>query len=408
MLRRILTKTSLPYFVGRNETALQHTRPAFTTTTPKLVCSRYFSTVPNKKEGETQHTQTVPNYPPQQKPNKEEKENNSNNPKIKKKFHTKKPHNKSIDTIPKSLTQKCTTVSTAKKYDFNALTSHFTKNYTVTHITNDIIHISLAPEGGGIERHVFFFDEGLVSAWGLTNEEETMILNEIKPFQIDPRKQVYEEEINFEFKPSASTLLNDLIVIGNSQNQRDMILDMLAFSSGLARSVKLSLIEQNIDHIVPPLQALVDELSKTGKLEMNSSSEIELNKKMGEFLGVGSEMYLFENIVETPEIYWDDSRREDFWDSISYEMEIKLRISHANTKVKQAMEIIRAVQNFQTEQHSRKHEKRANRLEIIIIFLIFVEVIFGSPSFWRNELKPLFRKEGEEEENKKDKAKAKK
>eukprot|EP01112_Ceratiomyxa_fruticulosa_P010689 TRINITY_DN2839_c0_g4_i3.p1 TRINITY_DN2839_c0_g4~~TRINITY_DN2839_c0_g4_i3.p1 ORF type:complete len:236 (+),score=52.77 TRINITY_DN2839_c0_g4_i3:559-1266(+) len=235
-----------------------------------------------------------------------------------------------------------------------------------------------------------------------------MILNEIKPFQIDPRKQVYEEEINFEFKPSASTLLNDLIVIGNSQNQRDMILDMLAFSSGLARSVKLSLIEQNIDHIVPPLQALVDELSKTGKLEMNSSSEIELNKKMGEFLGVGSEMYLFENIVETPEIYWDDSRREDFWDSISYEMEIKLRISHANTKVKQAMEIIRAVQNFQTEQHSRKHEKRANRLEIIIIFLIFVEVIFGSPSFWRNELKPLFRKEGEEEENKKDKAKAKK
>lgn len=61
-------------------------------------------------------------------------------------------------------------------------------------------------------------------------------------------------------------LREDTFVVGDKQAEKDKIADMIAFSHGLLRSVRLSVYEQEAEVVVMDMKEIMDTVYSTGKI----------------------------------------------------------------------------------------------------------------------------------------------
>lgn len=161
------------------------------------------------------------------------------------------------------------------------------------------------------------------------------------------------------------------ILVVDEDNVNQALLEKAAFAIGFLRSTRLSILENALDKY---LQRAKDQsrFLATGKI---MTTEHQLLQLTGKLFQLRAKLNLYLELIETPDLYWEEPLLERIYTSVSRALDINPRISILNRKLDYATDELRAFLLV-------LNEKKSTRLEWIIILLITVEVIFELRQFW--------------------------
>ena len=144
--------------------------------------------------------------------------------------------------------------------------------------------------------------------------------------------------------------------------------EKLAFSNGLADSVKLGVLERMMDDHIDKVRNIPSSLMSENKVELSRKETLSLT---GELLHFRAQLNLNSDLIDTPDIYWSEPKLEDLYLKISRILETRRRTAILNKKLDYAKEMAQVLSEHLAEKHGLK-------LEWGIIALIAVEVAFES------------------------------
>lgn len=211
-----------------------------------------------------------------------------------------------------------------------------------------------------------FFDYGVVVMWGLSWEEEQIVLNDISQFEEQKlsTSDVEVEEFHFHYNAFYQPrIYNDIITLKNPQNY--MI--RLTISHAIAQSVKLVLFEGLVDDTIDSMRHVPLILAETGKIHMTRK---QVNKKIAQLFIMRINVNLVSNVLDTPEIFWSEPALDPLYRAIRGYLEIPQRVDVLNQRVTVISDMLDMLKDNQTNTHGE-------HLEWIIIILIGIEIIIG-------------------------------
>lgn len=254
---------------------------------------------------------------------------------------------------------------------------------------------------------LFVFPSGTVVAWAIP---KSMVLKLVKETLYPAARNSYpgeleEEDLDFLEDPNRETsgVKGDTITIGTKPRRsqydaetadsqvdgkysannpsteselslnrlRDAVLVKVAFSSGLARSTKLAVLESLLQENNASNKSVVDMLSRGGRLPRSRSLILE---KTGQLLNIRAQLNLYSELTDSlPDLFWDSRSElelEKYYDHVGRALDINIRVKEFNEKMNYAQEIANVLREALNERHSV-------RLEWIIIILIAVEIGFN-------------------------------
>ncbi len=150
----------------------------------------------------------------------------------------------------------------------------------------------------------------------------------------------------------------------------NIILAKIAFSSGLARSTKLAVLETLLSDYFESTRLIPMMLSKGSRLPFTRSFIL---RKTGQLLSVRAQLNLYSELTDSlPDIFWDSRHElglEGYYDQVGRALDVGVRIKLLNSKMDYAQEIASVLRE-------RLSEKHGLTLEWMIIALITIEVAF--------------------------------
>lgn len=153
--------------------------------------------------------------------------------------------------------------------------------------------------------------------------------------------------------------------------QRDTVLAKIAFSSGLAKSTKLAVLESQLSNYFETTKSMIDMLSRGGRLRMKRSFVL---SKTGKLLSIRAQLNLYSELTDSlPDLFWDsrsDLGLEGYYDQVGRALDTNIRVKELNEKMNYAQEIANVLREALSERHGA-------RLEWIVILLIAVEIMFN-------------------------------
>ncbi|RDA91837.1 hypothetical protein CP533_3654 [Ophiocordyceps camponoti-saundersi (nom. inval.)] len=245
--------------------------------------------------------------------------------------------------------------------------------------SSEVVHARSA-NGGDI----FVFPSGTVVTWSLPIDDVFGYLMRAADAPHEPELREFED-LDFvvdENRP-VCTMSGDLIILGTKRDQtggihgtrRDQTdgkplsttLAKVAFSSGLARSTKLAVIENTLTMYIDSMRNIPSLLSSGSGVPLGRSFIL---KKTGELLSLRARLNHYWELTDAvPDIFWDIKGLENYYELVGRALDVKVRIQILNQKMDYAQEIATVLREMASERHG-------TRLELIIILLIAVEVIF--------------------------------
>ncbi len=239
---------------------------------------------------------------------------------------------------------------------------------------NEVVH-ARAVNGGDI----FVFPSGTLVTWSLPPDVVARQLLRAAE-DLHPPNLREAEDLDFTTDPSreASVLKGDLVVLGTRRehaadgggDRLDTTLAQIAFSSGLARSTKLAVLETALTSYFESTRAIPALLSRGAGVPL---SRCFILQKTGELLSLRARLNHYSELTDAlPDIFWDSRSElglEGYYEQVGRALDVNVRIRALNQKMDYANEIATVLREMSSEQHG-------TRLEWIIIALIAVEVIF--------------------------------
>ncbi|KAI0848722.1 sporulation protein RMD1 [Daldinia vernicosa] len=234
---------------------------------------------------------------------------------------------------------------------------------------------------------IFVFPSGTVVAWSVPTDALMTLATKqlIRAAQLPHLNRLEMEELEFIPDESRDTsyMKGEVVVLGTRaqelENHRlDTTLAKIAFSSGLARSPKLAVLEnQAIDYFQNSKNSL-DFIE--GGLEHKLKRSAVL-KMTGQLLSLRSQLNHYSDITDQlPDMFWDsESNLENYYNQISTILDIRQRIGILNKKIDYGFENVSVLREMVSE-------KYGHRLEWIIIFLITIEVLFELRRVYRESI----------------------
>lgn len=243
---------------------------------------------------------------------------------------------------------------------------------------------------------VFVFPSGCVVAWNVPDSLAHHIVERFLPpaaaetGHLD-RMEVEDLEYVEDETKESSRIVGDTIILGtkaapvenmpDAEIERtpevDTVLAKIAFSSALARSTKLAVLENSLSHYFSTTKAIPQTLS-TGKPLKYTRSQI--LRKTGELLLIRAQLNLYSELTDSlPDLFWDSPHElglEGYYEMVGKALDVGVRIKVLNEKMDYASEIA-------TVLRERLSEKHGTMLEWMIIGLICIEVAFGIIHLWR-------------------------
>lgn len=307
---------------------------------------------------------------------------------------TKKPQ---LPPSPQASLQPCTTISSCESYNLP-------KTVELLHnegflqasilLPGEVAHVEYPYEAGKVA-DVLVLANGSVVSWGMNESEtEDKIVEMLKEAERRPYKHHESEDVDFvvenmpnednsqpmtEAPEATSTedpageksyMKGETIVLRGPEKK--MLLDKVAFSSGLARSTKLGALEESLERYIDSLKVLTDRLASGEQLRVG---EREVLTKTGQLLQLRGQLNLYSELIETPDLYWSEPELERLYALISKNLDIGPRIGILNRKLDYASEVVAILK-------AHMAEKQSVRLEWMIIVLIMIEVGFECIHFW--------------------------
>lgn len=243
---------------------------------------------------------------------------------------------------------------------------------------------------------IFVFPSGTVVTWALPPDVvNTLATKHLLPAAEQPFVENKEvEDLEFVADPEAeeSRVNGDVVVLGTRRELEsgeglDTTLAKIAFSSGLARSTKLAVLESSLTRYLESTRHIPDRLSQG--LRAPLSRDLIL-KKAGELLNLRSQLNHYNDLTDSlPDIFWDtEEKLETYYAKIGKALDVGVRIKTLNDKMTYAQEVINMTQGVLDISEKMSSEAHSTRLEWIIIILIAIEVGF--------ELRRLYMERGED------------
>jgi len=141
--------------------------------------------------------------------------------------------------------------------------------------------------------------------------------------------------------------------------------EALAYSYALAQSVKLAVFENLVDAAIDRSRPIPEALAQKGMVDMDEKL---VKQQMGEIFVTKCSMTLQSDILDTPEIIWQNDRYDEQYNVGRKYLEISKRVDILN----QRLTVLNDLYSFLQAQLEVRH---SNKLEWIIIVLIVVEIM---------------------------------
>ncbi|KAF4981907.1 hypothetical protein FZEAL_2376 [Fusarium zealandicum] len=236
---------------------------------------------------------------------------------------------------------------------------------------NEVLH-ARGVNGGDI----FVFPSGTIVTWSLPPDVVTkQIMRAAEEAHPIPSREFEDLEFTTDCNRETSILKGDVIVLGTRKEHRDgdtldTTLAKVAFSSGLARSTKLAVLETTLTTYFESTRNIPPLLAQGAGVPLSRRFILQ---KTGELLGLRARLNHYSELTDSlPDIFWDTSSElglEGYYEQVGRALDVNVRIRALNQKMDYAAEIASVLREMSSEQHG-------TRLELIIILLIAVEVIF--------------------------------
>lgn len=255
---------------------------------------------------------------------------------------------------------------------------------------------------------VFVFPSGTVVSWAVPETILSGLISDIlSPAAVNSHpKTIEEEDLEYmvDSNREGSTIKGDTILLGTKQKQSfsdsevlkstsnpktdstrpqdeirtiDTILAKIAFSSGLARSTKLAVLETLLNNYFLSTKSIPAKLSLGGRIPFTRKYILQ---KTGELLSIRAQLNLYSELTDSlPDLFWDSRHElglESYYDQVGRALDTNIRIKILNEKMDYAQEIASVLRQQLSEQHGV-------RLEWIIILLITVEVGFATRHLYK-------------------------
>ncbi|KAI8802478.1 hypothetical protein BJ742DRAFT_832733 [Cladochytrium replicatum] len=265
--------------------------------------------------------------------------------------------------------------STAENYDFSRLRPILRTHYTILPaLADDVLHIRLkkpsSTSGFSDSKQTaeaFIFNNGTFVTWGASQSENAALLDLLKPSQEGRKYDSPETEwfYFYEAPEENSNATADTIIIGQDLPPQQA---KLAFSSGLARSVKLGSLESLLDAYLDKNRLLPELLSSGRRLSWHLR-RVQILRNVGELFSLRGHVNLHSELLDSPEFCWVSEKMEHLFEKVCRNLDVKPRIAIVNKKLDYANEFAELLRNYM-------HEKHGLHLEWMIIVLIMIEVLF--------------------------------
>lgn len=224
---------------------------------------------------------------------------------------------------------------------------------------------------------IFVFPSGTIVTWSLPPDIVTkQILRAAEAPHPPSQREIEDLEFRTDTGRDTSMLKGDVVILGTAKEFKDgdtldTTLAKVAFSSGLARSTKLAVLETTLTEYFESTRNIPALLS-TGSSVPRISRHFIL-KKTGELLSLRARLNHYSELTDSlPDLFWDSRSElglEGYYDQVGRALDVNVRIRTLNQKMDYAQEIASVLREMSSEQHG-------TRLEWIIILLIAVEVVF--------------------------------
>lgn len=249
----------------------------------------------------------------------------------------------------------CATYCTAESYPIPALETRLKQQWPTT-LYRDVVHATLA-EGSD----VFFFSYGVVICWGLSEEQELRLIDQVRPLAHMPMERIERDRFRFDYGEALRVHRDEILLPARDG------LTKLAISYALAQSVKLSGFEETINNTIELTKHLPKELARKGRISL---SRREISQKIGELFIERSSVNLHTDILELPEFFWEYGEYEPFYRQIANYLDIAARVDVLNKRLTIVNELLSILNDQLNHQHS-------STLEWTIIWLIVIEVVLA-------------------------------
>ncbi|XP_033341828.2 required for meiotic nuclear division protein 1 homolog isoform X2 [Megalopta genalis] len=267
-------------------------------------------------------------------------------------------------------------LATAEEYDLENLVHGLLEKKlyvpdticTTTSSLPDVIHAVAKYEVEFEPREIFFFREGTVVMWNVTDLEYDSILKFLKNYEENSYTefmiQAERELMTYAHTDSGkqSHIKNGNIMLSLTATN----LDKYTFSNAIAQSVKLGIWEASLDNYIDSIELVTEDLKFGRKLRI---SQQEVLKKQGELFALRHSINLSSDLLDTPDFYWERDDLEILYQHTCSYFNITKRTRVINEKISHCVELVGILSSHLSDRHHI-------RLEWMIIVLIMVEVGF--------------------------------
>ncbi|KAL1884154.1 hypothetical protein VTK73DRAFT_6823 [Phialemonium thermophilum] len=241
------------------------------------------------------------------------------------------------------------------------------------------VHEVVHARGGANNGDIFVFPSGTVVTWSLPLDVgNTLATKHLLAAAEDPhvdRMEVEDLEYVVDPEREQSTVNGDVVVLGTRQevangDRLNTTFAKIAFSSGLARSTKLAVLESSLNRYFESTRSIPALLASGSRFRLSRKFIL---RKTGELLGLRAQLNHYNELTDSlPDIFWDsrsELRLETYYDRVGKALDVGVRIKTLNEKMNYAQEVVDVLREMSSEKHS-------SRLEWIIIVLIAFEILF--------------------------------
>lgn len=239
---------------------------------------------------------------------------------------------------------------------------------------------------------VFVFPSGTVVSWGIPTSVVSHLTDEILRPAGRSALGANSEDEDLEYiedeNEARSFIKGETIVLGmklvdgdvhylstepgtpqDAQSRRMLLaLSKIAFSSGLARATKLSVLENLVEEYFESTRSILSTL-KGGGFRLRSRKYV--YEKIGQLLDLRAQLNLYSELTDDlPDLFWDTRQElgmEKYYDQVGKALDTDIRIRALNQKMDYGESIVHSLRDMRSEIHS-------SRLEKIIIALIASEI----------------------------------
>ncbi len=258
---------------------------------------------------------------------------------------------------------RCVSFCPTESYSLNKISVFFRSLGYIVKQYRKVLHLSYPAKN----HDIFVFAYGCFVAWGMNSKEKRVLLEQLKPFSINPlttieaNKFVYRYGIRTEIT-SHERFNIDIITLESDSPQLK-----LALAYGLAQSIQLESYESALQKTIDYNSHYPQQIAAKGRISL---SQKEISKKMGQIFLARSHVNLNSEYLAAPEYFWEHPNFEGCYNISKKFLDISSRVEALNQK----LDVLHELFDMLNSQLQYRH---ANLLEMVIILLIFIEIVIS-------------------------------